>query len=382
MYGSLIREYGPANVSTDMSWPEAMAVFTQGQAGFYVEANSLYKNATDPTKSQVADTVGFAAFPAGPAGSRPYNIPSWALGVNAGSTNIDNAWKFIEWATSKEQTLLNQQVGVPSARTSVWADPQATQDYPPDCWPPRKLPPTTVSVMIVRWSSRWRRLEIVGQPIVDSITGKDLDASLAGASDLLPGVPRRREVAGPIGPPEPWCCRPARAGQYSIGDARDCSCISDLSPSYSLRRHMSAPIDNPASGQAVAVDQPSRPQPLKHLLALGQSAPQVAIRSSRDGIHGSNAHLSARLDDLPEPHECSGLRASTQVLHRLRQLHRCTHRHRALLAGRRAHPGVHRGSADCPDGSWACASRCCSADRSVARASSGWRFCCPWSPRR
>ena len=132
LYGTLIREYGPANVSTDMSWPDAMAVFTQGQAGFYVEANSLYKNATDPTKSQVADTVGFAAFPAGPAGSRPYNIPSWALGVNAGSTNIDNAWKFIEWATSKEQTLLNQQAGVPSARTSVWADPQATQDYPPD----------------------------------------------------------------------------------------------------------------------------------------------------------------------------------------------------------------------------------------------------------
>ena len=182
MYGSLIREYGPANVSTDMSWPEAMAVFTQGQAGFYVEANSLYKNATDPTKSQVADTVGFAAFPAGPAGSRPYNIPSWALGVNAGSTNIDNAWKFIEWATSKEQTLLNQQAGVPSARTSVWADPQATQDYPPDLLAAAQAAaddgvghdrPLVVQVAKAR--------EIVGQPIVDSITGKDLDASLAGA---------------------------------------------------------------------------------------------------------------------------------------------------------------------------------------------------------
>ena len=62
-YGGLIREHGPANVSTDMSWPEAMAIFTQGKAAFYTEANSLYKNATDPTKSKVSDTVGFAPFP-------------------------------------------------------------------------------------------------------------------------------------------------------------------------------------------------------------------------------------------------------------------------------------------------------------------------------
>ncbi len=57
-YGGLIKNYGPANVSTDMSWPEAMAIFTQGKAAFYTEADSLYKNATDPAKSKVADTVG------------------------------------------------------------------------------------------------------------------------------------------------------------------------------------------------------------------------------------------------------------------------------------------------------------------------------------
>ncbi len=182
LYGTLIREYGPANVSTDMSWPDAMAVFTQGQAAFYVEANSLYKNATDPANSQVADTVGFAAFPAGPAGSMPYNIPSWALGVNAGSTNVDNAWKFIEWATSKDQTLLNQQAGVPSARASVWADPEATKDYPADLVLAAQSAaadgvghdrPLVVQVAKAR--------EIVGQPIVDAITGKDLDASLVDA---------------------------------------------------------------------------------------------------------------------------------------------------------------------------------------------------------
>jgi multiple sugar transport system substrate-binding protein len=34
-YGGLIKDFGPKNVSTDMSWPEAMAIFTQGKAAFY-----------------------------------------------------------------------------------------------------------------------------------------------------------------------------------------------------------------------------------------------------------------------------------------------------------------------------------------------------------
>jgi multiple sugar transport system substrate-binding protein len=135
-YGGLIRNYGPDNVSTDMSWPEAMAIFTQGQAGLYTEADSLYANATDPAKSKVSDTVGFAPLPKGPKGSNAYNVPSWALGVNETSGNQDNAWKFIEWATSADMTLEIQQAGVPGARQSVWEDPAGTETYP-RTWPPR-----------------------------------------------------------------------------------------------------------------------------------------------------------------------------------------------------------------------------------------------------
>ena len=177
-YGGLIKDLGPANVSTDMSWPEAMAIFTQGQAAFYTEASSLYKNATDPAKSKVSDTVGFAPFPAGPAGSKAYNIPSWALGINEASGNQSNAWKFIEWATSKAQTLENQKAGVPGPRTSVWADPAAVSTYPADLVEAMSANaatsvgydrPVVVKVAEAR--------EIVGQPIVDSITGKDAGAA-------------------------------------------------------------------------------------------------------------------------------------------------------------------------------------------------------------
>ncbi|MFI7604641.1 ABC transporter substrate-binding protein [Micromonospora sp. NPDC049366] len=182
-YGGLIKDHGPANVSTDMSWPEAMAIFTQGKAAFYTEANSLYKNATDPTKSKVSETVGFAPFPAGPAGSKPYNIPSWALGINANSENQSNAWTFVEWATGKQQTLAQQKSGVPGARTSVWADPAGTSTYPKDL--AEAIAASTQSgvghdrPLVVKVAEA---REIVGQPIVDAITGKDAAAAAETAN--------------------------------------------------------------------------------------------------------------------------------------------------------------------------------------------------------
>ncbi|WP_243855115.1 sugar ABC transporter substrate-binding protein [Diaminobutyricimonas sp. TR449] len=182
LYGRLIRKHGPENVSTDMSWPEAMAIFTQGNAAFYTEADSLYKNAADPANSTVSETVGFAQFPAGDEGSRAYNVPSWALGINAASSNYDNAWKFIEWATSKEKTLEIQQAGVPGPRTSVWEDPAGVETYPADLAEAILASaetgvgydrPLVISVAEAR--------EIVGAPIVTSITGGDLDAAIAAA---------------------------------------------------------------------------------------------------------------------------------------------------------------------------------------------------------
>jgi len=182
-YGGLIRNYGPANVSTDMSWPEAMAIFTQGKAGFYTEADSLYKNATDKVKSKVADTVGFAPIPDGVSGSKAYNVPSWALGVNDASANKSNAWKFIEWATSKTMTLGIQQAGVPGARTSVWDDPAGIATYPADL-------AAAIAVSTKNGVGHDRPLvikvpesrDIVGGPIVVAITGGDSNAAADAAS--------------------------------------------------------------------------------------------------------------------------------------------------------------------------------------------------------
>ncbi|WP_166982430.1 ABC transporter substrate-binding protein [Paramicrobacterium fandaimingii] len=182
-YGKLLHDYGPDQISTDMSWPEAAAIFAQGNAGFWIDASSLYENVVSPDKSKIGDQVGFTPFPEGPAGSKPYNVAAWALGINAASQNQDNAWKFIKWATSPEMTLAIQQEGVPSARTSVWENPEGTSSFPEELAKAINVNgkngvgndrPLVVGVAEAR--------EIVGAPIVEAITGGDSDAAADAAN--------------------------------------------------------------------------------------------------------------------------------------------------------------------------------------------------------
>jgi multiple sugar transport system substrate-binding protein len=166
-----------------MSWPEAFAVFQQGQAAFIADADSLYKNMTDPEQSTVSDQVGFAPFPEGPAGSKPYNVAAWALAVNEQSANKSGAWEFIKWATSKQTTLEMAKLGVSGARTSVWDDDAAKADYPEELLEAIKINgengvgydrPLVIEVAKAR--------EIVGEPIVVAIAGGDVDSAIDNAN--------------------------------------------------------------------------------------------------------------------------------------------------------------------------------------------------------
>ncbi|AXI10532.1 ABC transporter substrate-binding protein [Oceanobacillus zhaokaii] len=130
-YGGMLKDYGPPG-TLNMSWPEAMAVFTQGKAVFYTDASALYTNATDPSKSNVADKVGFAPFPAGPGGNHVAAPPAWAVAIGANSEKKDAAWEFVKWATSKDIVLKLQKTGITGALTSVWESPEGTEKFPKD----------------------------------------------------------------------------------------------------------------------------------------------------------------------------------------------------------------------------------------------------------
>jgi multiple sugar transport system substrate-binding protein len=181
-YGELLREFGPPGV-LNMSWPQAVAVFAQGNAGLYTDADSIFPSILDPAKSQVADKTGVAPFPAGPKGAVMYSVTSWGLAMPAGTKHKDAAWEFIKWASSKETTTRTQSVGaVPGARTSVWSSPDGRAKFPAD-W-----------VATAQASARGRSYDrplvvqvgkardIIGTAIIASIEGKDVSAAAKQAN--------------------------------------------------------------------------------------------------------------------------------------------------------------------------------------------------------
>ena len=181
LYGDLLKNYGPQG-TLNMSWPQAVAIFQQGKAAMWIDADSLYTNVLDTSKSTVADKVGYAQFPAGPAGSKPYNVTSWALGVNAASPNKDAAWEFLQWATSAPIVMQMQQGGLPGARNSVWESPDGLKGFPAEY---AKVVQASAKVgvdhdrpLVVNVG---QARDIVGNPIVVSIQGQDVASAAAKA---------------------------------------------------------------------------------------------------------------------------------------------------------------------------------------------------------
>jgi multiple sugar transport system substrate-binding protein len=182
-YGRLLREYGPQG-TTNMSWPQAVAILQQGKAAMWIDADSLFLNATDPTRSSVAAEIGFAPFPAGPAGSQPYNITSWALGINELSENHEAAWEFVKWATSAPVVAELQKSGNPGPRISVWESADGLAGFPQEYAEVAKLQSTRgVGYDRPRVISVGRARDIVGSPIVTAIEGGNLEAALKEAHD-------------------------------------------------------------------------------------------------------------------------------------------------------------------------------------------------------
>jgi len=129
-YGRILKNYGPPGV-TNMSWEQAIVVFSSGKAAMWTDASTFVGQVTDKTKSQVADQVGYVTFPAGPKGARPYDAVAWCLGIPAQSKNKDAAWEFVKWANSKEMMKKMLAAGVTVTRNSAWADKEATAKFPP-----------------------------------------------------------------------------------------------------------------------------------------------------------------------------------------------------------------------------------------------------------
>ncbi|WP_230005527.1 ABC transporter substrate-binding protein, partial [Microbacterium sp. Bi128] len=189
-YGDLLSQYGPPGV-TNMGWVEASALFAQGKAAFYIDADSQAYTFLDPANSSVVDTVGFAQFPEGPAGSKFYNIVPQTVGINEFSKKKDAAWAFIKWVTNQENTkwlLANETV--PGARLSAWEDDAAVANFPAGLVEiVRNVADHGVGHDRPRLEQVAAAREIVGGPVITAIEGGNASDAAASANtqfqDLL-----------------------------------------------------------------------------------------------------------------------------------------------------------------------------------------------------
>ncbi len=183
-YGKLLNNYGPPGV-TNMSWPQAQALFASGKAAMWTDASVLIPPLLDPSKSKIHDKLGIAVFPAGPAGSHPFMIIPWSLSMANQSKNKSLAWTFINWATSPEITKKAQLTGNTMSRNSVWNDSEVLAKIHPDmAQTMKKTGPIATPYDRPLMTSVVEARDAIGEVIVKSIeTGGTVDIeSLAKAA--------------------------------------------------------------------------------------------------------------------------------------------------------------------------------------------------------
>lgn len=168
-YGKMLHDYGPPGV-TNMGWPQAQALFASGKAAMWTDASVLITGIIAPDKSKVADVVGVAPFPAGPAGNHPYMILPWAICMSAQSKNKNLAWTFIEWASSPEMTKKAQLSGLTMSRSSVWNDSDILAKIRPDlALSAKKTAPIAIPTGQPLMTSVVEARDIIGDVIVKAI---------------------------------------------------------------------------------------------------------------------------------------------------------------------------------------------------------------------
>jgi sorbitol/mannitol transport system substrate-binding protein len=129
-YVDLLRKHGEAGAS-QAGFTDCLNTFGQGKAAMWYDATSAAGTLEDPAASKVAGKVGYAYAPVEKTKNSGW-LYTWAWALPKTTTKVDNAWKFISWATGTEyEKLVGEKLGwsrVPSGkRTSTYAIPQYKQ---------------------------------------------------------------------------------------------------------------------------------------------------------------------------------------------------------------------------------------------------------------
>jgi multiple sugar transport system substrate-binding protein len=127
--GRVFGQFAPPDVSR-FGWQEASNLFLDGRAAMYIEGSSIYPLIEDST-SRIAERVGYAPFPSGPAGFGA-TVAVRGLAIAKQSPAPEAAWLFMQWASGPEMVRKSLMHGVLVARESAWQDRAARSEVPAD----------------------------------------------------------------------------------------------------------------------------------------------------------------------------------------------------------------------------------------------------------
>lgn len=97
-YRDLVQDCGPPGV-TGISFPEALALMSQGQAAIWVDATVA---AGFLANSPVGEDMGHALAPVGPVAKGNSWLWSWNLAIPETTDAEEAAFRFLMWATSRD----------------------------------------------------------------------------------------------------------------------------------------------------------------------------------------------------------------------------------------------------------------------------------------
>lgn len=103
-YEGLVKNYGPPEVYK-YGFSESLVLFAQGRAAMWVDATVAAGTLFNPKTSKVHDKVGFAQAPGMTRDEGKSWLWTWSLAIPSSSKHQTEAFKFIQWATSKEYII-------------------------------------------------------------------------------------------------------------------------------------------------------------------------------------------------------------------------------------------------------------------------------------
>lgn len=118
----------PPDVST-YTHEESLGAFISGRTAMWLDATAIVGAITDPEQSVVYDKVGFCAPPDGVAGESAA-LADWNLSIAKGSKNAPQAWAFIVYMMSRENSLTYMANGGAATRYSIYQNEELIATNP------------------------------------------------------------------------------------------------------------------------------------------------------------------------------------------------------------------------------------------------------------